>query len=340
MLNSVIRDTGVALPVDTVSGLDPGSQQGLALKYLQYAQRDTSRKTPQASLRFTGSITTIAKVNLHEQFSPTTQNGLTVVNGSPQVAGCSDHNLLVQSSWLGRLFHVDTDTQVYRVGSVDPGNFFFKLADFGGVEVNYNGIDRSTDTSDDPVDITDAYDADNTYATAFLYVDRYLLPENFKAPIGAWQNLLDPRILKYLPDEKFDRMIRDEAGSVVTSADSPTHYTIRTATTVDSAVRYYVEFWPIPDEERLYPFRYEGSPSIMKSDGDSSGYDHNYEDAILAKARHYIYRLLKNEPEQAAEEFRLWAEIVGDQQKNPLARTSVQMAPETFREHWEGAYDL
>ena len=344
IVKQVANETGAEIPPETVEGVDPASRIGLVIRAVQQAARDTARKFPVADLRFRGSLTTVAKVNLHEAFGDfggdgVDDNALCVVNGSSKVSGASDHDLEVDASWKGMLFHVAGDNQVYRVLSVDLVEKSFLLADLAGVETNYNGTTKSTDSAGAAVDITDAYVATNSYATAQLAQNRYLLPANFKAPIGSFENLVDPKVMRYRSDEMFDNYVRNERGSVFLLG-SPDTYTIRTAEMVSGRPRLYVEFYPYPSEIRNYPFRYEGYAQKMTKDDDSSGFTEEMEDALLARAKYHVFKNVTKKPEMAAIEDALWREIVGDEQRNPIHQESAQFQASSYSEHFENAYDL
>lgn len=303
MVNDVISTTGIGHTISTVAGLDPDSDEAKVVSFIRKAQLDVSRKVPNASLKFTGSITTLARVQL---------SSTTVTNASSSVT----LNAAGDPAYAGRLAHVQGDSGVYRVLKVVSTTL--TLADLAGNEVAYSGTTSTT-------------------ATLEIAQDRYQLPANFKLPHN-FNQFWGPGLMTYYSPERFDDL-RFEQGTTVWEVGNPDYFTIFSVEMASGEPRHLVQFWPIPKEAKSYPFRYEGSPSLMEADSDVSGYHPEYEQAILTRARYYVYRFIARDDVQWQAELGDWRDIFGDQMKNPVvAGESPQLQPQTSKEFWENAY--
>lgn len=306
IVNRVISTTNCGVTISTVAGLDPDSDEWKVYSFVRDAQLDVSRDVPNAPLFFHGSISTVDDISVDD---------MTVTNGatSMTVTGAA-------STWIGRILYITGDEQMYRVINVSGTTVYF--GDINGNALAYQGTTKT--------------------ATAQVRIaqDRYLLPTNFKRPI-TFNDFFTGSRLSFERPEDFDNIKFDVNGGgfYVGTPERYTIYSTDTSTT-PGVVRYYIEFDPIPDDVRHYPFRYEGSPTLMEADGDISGYTPEYEQAIIFRTRYYIYRFIKMNMDQANIELAEYRKATTDQQKSDVAGNAVvYVKPMTYRDHFSGAYD-
>ncbi len=320
LVNKAITTTGVAHAIDTVNNHDPDTDIAKIIGFARDSQLDVSRAIPNAPLWFDGAITSVARINMQDHLATTTEGDIQVTNGSSTVDSADAGNALTPlAAWVGRLIHIVEDAETYRVFSVDLGNETVTLADMAGNEINYLGTTR-------------------TGVTAYIAQDRYILPENFKLP-NTFHQFWGPGVMEWLSPQEFDRF-RFEAAGLIFKVEDPSHFSIKSVQITAGQARYMVEFYPIPLNIRTFPFRYEGSPTLMEADNDVSGYPAEYEAAILFRLRYYIYRFIMKSTEDAGIELQEYRLIVDDQRKNPVAAVEVaRIVPETSRDHWNAAFE-
>jgi len=307
LVNKVIATTGTGHVLQTLAGLSSDSDEALVLSFVQDAQMDLSREVPNAPLQYNGSMSTVEVVDITD--CDVTKGSSTVTVSAPTIS----------ADWVGRLFNLTRDSQVYRIKSVDIAGLTITLMDFAGAEANY----RNTT---------------GTELVAKVAQDRYLLPANLKRPIGLNDFFGEGRI-KYMRTEEYDQIKFDQNdGSFLTGG--PRRFTIYSTIIEEGDPRFYLEFDPAPDEVRHYPFRYEGLVSKMEIDSDVSGYQDEYEVALIMRARYYTYRYIKMDMNQAQMELMEYQRLVGQQVKSDLGgHGAVFFTPYTARSHYERAYD-
>jgi len=305
IVNKVLSTTGLSKRLDSVIGLDADSVEAEVVGFVQDAQLDTSRKIPNIPHYYFGTVTTVDDTTATA--SASSGNTLTLT-----AAG--------QAAWVGRILKVDGDNMIYRILNIAGTTLY--LGDFAGNAIDY----RNT--------------AISSNKTVRIAQNRYLLPKNFKRPISTMDFFNDDQ-LAYLGPEEFDYQ-RLKVDSRFWQLGKPKRYTIFT-TNLDQTTgsqRFYAEFDPIPDDIYHYPFRFEGTPTRMEADSDVSGLMDDYESAIVARSRYYVYKFLKRDMEMATVEMSEWNDIFKDQQKNPVGSADkFQMQPVTHRAHWSEAYD-
>jgi len=305
LVNRVVSTTGVGRVVDTLDGVQDDSDMALIKGFVRDAQLDVSRAVPNAPLQYHGTISTVEETSVE---------GVAVTEGNATVATTT----ATDSSWIGRIFHVTRDSEVYRVRTV-PTGFTFTLGDLAGNEITYRGETASG-------------------LVGKIAQDRYLLPTGFKRPITL-TDFFGAGKVQYKSPEDYDLIKFDRNGGTYNTG-VPIRFTIYSKKMEEGDPRYYVEFDPVPDKVRRYPFRYEGVVTQMEVDSDHSGYLAEYEMALLFRARYYVYRYIKMDMNQAQFELAEFERVVGQQQKRDISGNgAVYLNPYTAREHYETAYD-
>lgn len=340
VVNLVLRDTGVHPGVNTLAGVDPDTDVGRVIDAVRSAGRDISRKIPQSALKRTGSINTVAKITLSALFADmdgdgAADNALTVVGS--KVGGASDNQLPVQESWIGRLFWLSNYRHAYRVRAVDLAAKTFTLADPSGAEVAW--VEDTPSLKDDGTALAfaDAWGVDYTYPIGYIAQDRYMLPSGFKLP-DQLSSFWGPGSIALVSASEFDQM-RFGGGNPMLCG-TPEISCIREVVAVDGKLRYYVEVYPIPERVLMLPFRYEASMVTLEKDTDPLLLGEELLQALLSRARWYVYRFVKKSLEDAQMEEGTWRDVLTDTKRNPVSAVEQpQFAPQTNRDFWESAYD-